>query len=193
METQNTTQVSSIAKFRWILQHTPKEIRKSVAQELVRQKKMTDIEREEEERRRTFAQSKHMLEQYRQRAHDNCGLRGEQWLHTFKSFKLAGNVEEKNSQAEALRWARNYVHNFPNVEIGGLFYGRPGVGKDYFLHCITQALLDPSTVDDSIVDTSELPVYDVRYFYSLDIDKRLKQQWFDDEEGDLEQCMRELS
>ncbi|MEN6358147.1 MAG: AAA family ATPase [Armatimonadota bacterium] len=161
----------------WMLRHVPEHLKPRIEAVLNR----SDEARQAEEDRTKLKQSEHMLEQYRQRAHDNCGLRGDQWEDTWETFRRAGTAEEKDSQTTALREAHSRSEQFPDIQRGLMFVGRPGVGKDFFLHCIVRDVLEKTAV------------YDVRYFYSLNLEKLFKQEWYGDGDNDvtdLEMCMR---
>ncbi len=102
----------------------------------------------------------------------NCGLSGRQRKHSFASFIKAGEQSDWETQKRAWDAAQAFSRVFPGVDRGLMLYGLPGVGKDYLLHCIVNALLARGQ-------------WDIRYWYSLDYAKALNDEW--DKWGDKEQ------
>ena len=132
-------------------------------------------ERADEARRR--GEQREML---RERRRKNSGLRGDQFTHTFAAFKFAGDAGQRASQKQTRDRCFEWAQTYPKVEHGLMLFGANGVGKDYLLHCIINRLL-------------ERGVWDIRYWYSLDYDHALRQEWQDQEREGLsvEQLARE--
>lgn len=135
--------------------------------------KASAIEKARKWDRESFARA---LRESRRRA---CGLRGKQWFNTFATFK-----PESASQKRGLKDARDFAENWRGRK-GLMFYGPPGRGKDHLLHAITIALIESSFQPD------------VRYFYSLDIERKMIDEWRRDsavretDDSRTEEIMRE--
>ncbi len=106
------------------------------------------------------------LASFRRRMRANCGLRGNQWLNTWASYRYSGSIEQKNSQAYAMREARKRFDAFPRIE-RGLYLWSPdyGIGKDHFLHAGINSLMERKAV------------WDIRYYFTLDIEQMLFEEW----------------
>ncbi len=117
--------------------------------------------REVQELAERRAESRRMWQDNRRR---NCGMAGEQFDHTFERFKFAGSAEQRRTQSAALEKMRAFAEAFPKVERGAMIWGTNGVGKDFLLHCVINRLL-------------ERGVWDIRYWYALDYDKALRDEW----------------
>jgi hypothetical protein len=143
-----------------------------VFETLQRGETITVAERQAEEDAQKAKERAAAVAKRRMQARENYGIRGDQWGHTFDAFRFAGSPEAQNTQAAALRAARAFAEQFPNVERGLMFVGDPGVGKDFFLDCIVTALdqrMDPPKMFKD---------------YSLNLEKRFLDQWFGDKNRD---------
>lgn len=116
----------------------------------------------------------------RRRARANSGLAGDQWGNTFAAFTLEGTPSERKTQIAAGQAASAFAAAYPAVKRGVAFHGEPGIGKDMLLHGITIAVLEKPRV------------YDVRYFYGLDIEREIMAEWqrHSDPETRTEEIMR---
>ncbi len=96
----------------------------------------------------------------------SCGLHGDQFKNTFATFAFAGSPAERETQAVSIRAARKFAEEWPHVKRGLIFWSRGyGNGKDHLLHAIINRLL------------GRQGNWDVRYWFSLDIDRDLRREW----------------
>jgi DNA replication protein DnaC len=139
-------------------------------------KKTAEQMKAEEEADRLKA-NQYQLKSFRDQAFNGCGLTGDQWEHSFKTYN-----PKHYSQRVALQKAQEFVKAFPETNKGLMLYGQPGRGKDHLLHAVTMALLD-----------REDAVWHPFFIYSLDIESKMFEEWrhHKDEETRLEQTMRE--
>jgi len=133
--------------------------------------------RELQEQAERRAESRLMWQANRRRS---CGLAGEQFEHTFDGFEFAGSTQDRQSQGEARDRIRDFAEAYPKVERGVMLWGKNGVGKDFLLHCVINRLL-------------ERGVWDIRYWYSLDYDKAIRNEWdrHGEEDTQTEETTRE--
>jgi DNA replication protein DnaC len=163
------------------LRGMPEHVRDKAKAAFDRFNKLTPEERKAEDfdRRRDFERG--ISEGLHLREKKLCGLDGKQWLNTFGTY-LAQTTEQK----AALKAARNFVADWPDVDKGLMFYGPPGRGKDHLLHAIIIALFDRKDVK-----------VNVHYWYSLDIERDMIAEWDRDsatkssDDSRTEELMRE--
>jgi DNA replication protein DnaC len=144
-----------------ILQIIPEEQREKARAAFERHDAMTPEERDAERKASDEAYARKISEGLQLWRRDQCGLNGKQWLNTFGAYR-----PKTHEQAEALKAARAFVKEWPEVSKGLMLYGPPGRGKDHLLHAITIALFE----------RKELRL-DARYWYSLDIERDMINEW----------------
>jgi len=160
-----TTEIKRADFANWLLERVPVEHREHVAATLKAECAKSEEQRRADREKIERSDAGRQLQGFKQQARFNCGLRGEQWRNTFKTWKHAGDTLQRQSQASALRVAAAFAEAFPDLTRGVAFVGNPGIGKDHLLHSIVNVILD------------KLAVFDVRYFYSLDIERAMFREW----------------